>query len=203
MAQSAGKLDIYNMALGFVGTRTIASPNERTPEAIQCELYWDRARRSALRDYPYNFAQRRIQLAGKPLPEVYENEWRFCYGWPDKVLKVHRVHSPGQMCGGGDTPFAVQNDGLENIILCDADKAQATCTVDIEDISLWDELFVMAMARKLACLINVPLLKSNPNKVQELEQLYQMAIPRADSQNASEGKGKRGLDGWLSARGAW
>lgn len=203
MPSTASKLDIFNMALGFIGTRTIASANENTPEAIQCELYWDRARRSALRDYPYNFAQRRIQLAEKTLPEVYENEWRFCYGWPDKVLKVHRVHGPERCFMGGDAPFAVQNDGLENIILCDVDKAQAECTVDIEDISLWDELFVMAMARKLACLINVPLLKNNPNKVQELEQLYQMAIPRADGQNASEGKDKRSMDGWLAARGLW
>lgn len=56
MASTAGKLDIYNMALGFAGQRTIASPSENTPEAIQCELYWDRARRSALQDFPYNFA---------------------------------------------------------------------------------------------------------------------------------------------------
>ena len=48
MPSTASKLDIFNMALGFIGTRTIASANENTPEAIQCGLYWDRARRSAL-----------------------------------------------------------------------------------------------------------------------------------------------------------
>ena len=50
MASTAAKLDIYNMALGFVGARTVASPRENTPEAVQCELYWDRARRAALQE---------------------------------------------------------------------------------------------------------------------------------------------------------
>ena len=83
MASTAAKLDIYNMALGFVGARTVASPRENTPEAVQCELYWDRARRAALQDYPYNFACRRARLASKALPEAYAGEWRFCYGLPD------------------------------------------------------------------------------------------------------------------------
>ena len=51
------------MALGFIGTRAVAGPSERTPEAMQCALYWDRARRAALRDFPYPFAKRRIRLA--------------------------------------------------------------------------------------------------------------------------------------------
>ena len=92
MASTSGKLDICNMALGFLGTRTVASPNERTPEAVQCGLYWDTARRSALRDYPYRFAMSRVLLAEKPLPEVYARQWRFCYGLPDGCLKVHAVH---------------------------------------------------------------------------------------------------------------
>lgn len=88
MASTSSKIEIFNMALGFIGTRTIASEYERTPEAIQCNLYWDNARRTALRDYPYHFAVRRVALAEKPLPEEYSHEWGHAYAPPDKCLKV-------------------------------------------------------------------------------------------------------------------
>lgn len=205
MAQSAGRLDIYNMALGFIGTRTVASANENTPEAIQCSLFWDRARRSALRDFPYNFAQGRVELAQKMLPHVYAGEWRYAYAMPVNALKVHKVFAPGRSAEG--SPFCVHHSGAEanggSIILCSVQNAQAECTFDIEDISLWDELFIMAMARKLACLIAIPLLKNNPQKLQELVQLYQKAIPEAQGQDASESRGSKSADTWLCARGAW
>lgn len=202
MASTAGKLDIYNMALGFAGQRTIASPSENTPEAIQCELYWDRARRSALQDFPYNFALRRVRLAAKALPEAYAGEWRFCYGLPDSCLKLVGIYD-GTRGDFSVSPYQIRNEGQEVIVLTDTDQAWADCTVDVQEIRLWSELFVMSMARKLACLIAIPLLKNNPQKLQELEQLYQLALPRSDGHDASEGRGKARADSWLTARGLW
>ena len=202
MASTSGKLDIYNMALGFVGTRTVASPNERTPEAVQCELYWDAARRSALRDYPYSFSQRRVQLAQKVVPEVYAGQWRFCYGVPDGTLKIHAVHD-GRERTPLPGPWKTVNADGGMAILSNVHEAVADVTMDVEEVSLWDELFVMAMARKLASLIAVPLLKNNSAKVQELVQLYQMAIPQAEGQDASERESRPQPDSWLLARGTW
>lgn len=201
MASHAGRLDIYNMALGWVGTRTVASPNENCAEARACELYWDRARRAALEDYPYSFAQQRVKLAQKELPAVYEGEWDYCYGLPNLCLKVREVHSGRER--GRKMPYRLQLQGKEVIILSNVPDAMAEITLDVEDISLWDELFVMAMARKLATLIHTPLMKNQPQKQQELEQLYAMAIPRATGQDASESVGKEHLDSWLVARGMW
>ena len=202
MASTAGKLDIFNMALGFAGQRTIASTDENTPEAIQCALYWDRARRSALQDFPYNFAQRRVRLAAKALPEAYAGEWRFCYGLPEACLKLSGIYD-GAHGAFSAQPYQLRNEGQEVIILANADQAWADCTVDVQDIRLWPELFVLAMARKLACLIAIPLLKNNPQKLQELEQLYQRALPRADAQDASEGRRSAPADSWLAARRTW
>ena len=202
MASTSGKLDIYNMALGFVGTRTVASPNERVPEAIQCELYWDTARRAALRDYPYGFAQRRVLLAEKAMPDVYSGQWRFCYGVPDGALKIHAVHD-GRNREPLPRPWKTMNADGGRIILSDVDEAMADVTMDVEEVSLWDELFVMAMARKLASLIAVPLLKNNSGKVQELVQLYKMAIPQADGQDASERASRMRPDAWLLSRETW
>lgn len=202
MASTASRIDIYNMALGFIGTRTIASPNEKTPEAIQCELYWDRARRSALRDFPYSFAQRRVRLGQKPMPDVYEDEWEYAYGLPDGCLKVHAVHGVRHSRVRREE-WRLTGTGDELVILTQTELAMADCTIDVENVSLWDELFVMAMARKLAALVCVPLLKNNQAKLQELEQLYQMAIPRAEGQDASEREKEPRMDSWLAARGTW
>lgn len=202
MASTAGKIDIYNMALGFIGTRTVASPNENTPEAIQCSLYWDRARRTALRDYPYRFALQRIKL---PLladaPEVYSEQWKCVYSQPDKCLKVHSVYT-GRDCAH-KARFQIERCSLGNVILTDVEQAVALCTIDEEDLSLWDELFVLVMARKLASLIAIPLLKNNSGKLQELEQLYQAAVPRAEGHDASEGRERQPVDSWLQAREVW
>lgn len=201
MASTAGKIDIFNMALGFVGTRTIASGEERTPEAIQCNLYWDRARRAALRDYPYSFATRRVELARRPLPEACDRAWRFAYALPDSCLKVQRLGQDAEF--GRRTPFSIESDATGSILLCDLERAIAVCTFDVTDVARWDELFVLCMARKLACLVAVPLLKNNSGKVQELEQLYQMAIPASEGQDASERRERQELDSWLTIRGAW
>lgn len=199
---TSGRLDIYNMALGFIGTGTIGSPNERRPEAIQCELYWDRARRATLRDFPYNFATRRVRLAERFLPEVYADQWSHAYAWPEKALRVVKLIGEDQ-CTHRENDFSVRNVDSANVILTNVDVARADIIFDQEDISLWDDLFVMAMARKLACLICTPLVKNNQAKLQELEQLYQMAIPQADAMDASEHRRHRGADAWLVSRGGW
>lgn len=201
MPSTSGRLEIYNMALGFCGCRTVGSPNERCPEAIQCELFWGRARRSALRDYPYRFAVRRLLLPEKEMPAVYENEWLHAYGLPDSVLKVVRVHD-GHRRGLNKTPYAVQRCDEGELLLTDVEQAMVDAVVDVEDITQWDEAFVSAMARRLACLICVPLCKGE-GKLNGLVQLYQASIPVAEGADASESCDRKPDDSWLQARGGW
>lgn len=201
MASSANRLQIYNMALGLIGTRTVGSPNETTPEAIQCELFWDRARRDALRDYPYRFAIRRFRLPEKDVPDVYAGEWTHCYGLPDACLKVVRVHD-GRRRGVSKTPYAIQRGDEGEMLLCDVEQALIDCVVDVDDITTWDDAFVAAMARKLAVLICVPLCKGE-GKLNGLVQMYQAAIPIAEGADSSESYDRKPNDSWLLARGGW
>lgn len=201
MSSTSGRLEIYNMALGFCGCRTVGSPNEQAPEAIQCELFWDRARRSALRDYPYRFAVRRFRLPEKTLPEVYAGEWTHCYGLPDTALKVVRIHGGGKR-GLNKIPYAIHRGDEGELLLTDVEQAMVDAVVDVEDITQWDEAFVNAMARKLACLICVPLCKGD-GKLNGLVQLYQAAVPQAEGADASESYDRKPDDAWLQARGGW
>ena len=89
------QISVWNRALGFLGTRSVASEQENTPEALQCRLYWDSARRQVLRDFPWSFAQRRAWMPLVPLPEGFAPEFRFAYALPDDCLKVHEVRHEG------------------------------------------------------------------------------------------------------------
>lgn len=211
MASTAGKLDICNMALGFIGSRTIASLTENTPEAVWCALFWDRARRAALEDYPWNFATRRVRLAekaagpGEGIPgEIPEGggeagRWRHCYALPDGCLRVLGVGGDA----GGSAPFRPRGGGAGVVILSDEPGAWLEGIFDTPDVSLWSELFVMVMARRLACLIAIPLLKNNPGKLRELEQLYRLALPKATGRDAAEERRGPQSDAWLQARRVW
>lgn len=191
-----GKLTIFNMALGFIGTRMLASLNERTPEAAQCNLYWDLARKSALRDFPWPFCQKRIRLAPVDMPEAYAGEYGKAYAMPLNVIKVNRVND--------HAAFEIGEDKGSLLIFCDEEEAVACCTCDVENAALMDGLFVTALAYRLAMLIAVPLLKNNPYKVRELAQLYQAALPQAGAQAASEGRRARNTeDDWVLAREDW
>lgn len=209
MATDAGKIRIWNMALGYVGTRIVAAEDERCEEAVQCGLYWDAARRQALRDYPYNFARRRAYLAEVALPDVYAVEWAHAYALPDGWLKVHhlvaaKARRPGMPAGtaqGGRQPFllASTDQGAE-LLLTDASPALIDYTADVPDTSRFDDLFAGMLARKLAAMIAVALLKNNTGKVNELAQLYSSTLPDSRQANASEREERPTVDSWLAAR---
>ena len=55
-------------------------------------------------------------------------------------------------------------------------------------------------AGRLACLLAAPLLKSNSQKIAELEQLYSASLPQARQSDASERRPLPLPDSWLQAR---
>lgn len=195
------QISIWNRALGFLGTRNVASERENTPEALQCRLYWDSARRQVLRDFPWSFAQRRVWLARLPLPEGFEREFRFAYALPDDCLKVHEVRHEGI----APRPFSLARNmadaaGSGAFLVTDAARALLLYTGDVRNSRLFDDLFAHMLSRKLAALIAVPLLKNNSQKVGELEKLYAESLPQARQATASERRESAPDDAWLTAR---
>lgn len=212
----AGTLHIWNMALGWVGARTIASEDENTQEAVQCRLFWDNARRQVLRDYPWPFARRRAWLARLPLPEGWEGEYAHAYALPADCLKVlalrgtvegagasgaNGTHGLGG-AGGVSLPWtlAYHPEAARQTLLCNAGAALLTYSADVRDAGLYDDLFVHLLARRLAALVAAPLLRGNAAKVREMEELYRAALPAAREASASEVPTVLCRDSWLEAR---
>lgn len=194
------KMTVWNMALGWVGTSTVASESENTPAAIQCGIYWDSARRQSLRDYPWNVAQRRVWLAEIPMLEGWEKEYSHAYALPDDCLKASKLMADGHK----ETRFGIGYNPAtaSRALLANADRALLLYTADIGDACLADDLFAAVLSRKLATMIAVPLLRNNSQKVQELEQLYRAAIPNALEADAGEGADAERPDSWIQSR-AW
>lgn len=199
----ASKIAIWNMALGWVGTRTVASETEHTQEAIQCGLYWDNARRQTLRDYPWGFAMARAFPAEIPVPQGWD-EYPHAYALPDDCLKALTLRTP-------DMPrvprrqsaylrIVLDKHGGRTVLLTDVARPVLQYTADVDNPELFDDLFIDVLARKLAAMIAVPLLKNNTAKVNELEQLYRAAIPAARNADAAETYERDAPDSWLCAR---
>lgn len=174
------QIAIWNRALGFLGARSIAAEDENTPEA--------------LRDYPWAFAQRRAWLARVALPTGFEQEYRFAYALPESCLKAHEVRHEGLL----PRPFCLARDpaGDATILLTSASRALLLYTEDVRHCHQFDDLF----AHMLACLLAAPLLKSNSQKIAELEQLYSASLPQARQSDASERRPLPLPDSWLQAR---
>lgn len=195
----ASKIEIWNMALGFIGTRTVAGETERTPEAVQCNLFWDNARRMVLSQFPFNFAQKKRLLAEKKIEETFKSQWKYAYGMPSDCINPQAITDTNNFYERKYFEIVLTETG-EKVLLCNKNPCTLRYTADVTDTSLYSELFINALAYKLASLIVIPLLKNNSNKRQELEQLYQMTIADAVQLNARQGKEKPYVDSWIAAR---
>lgn len=194
----SSKIGIWNMALGFLGTRTVAAEDENTPEAIQCGLYWDNARRQALRDFPWNFAQRRAWLAPVAVPAGWDREYRHAYALPVDCLKAIQVLHEGQ----SESHFVLAHDAARTctVVLTNVEAALLCYSADVQQVQVFDDLFQSVLARKLSALLCIPLLKASTNTMVELEKLYRDALAGATGANASERLEQVSDDSWLMAR---
>lgn len=85
-------------------------------------------------------------------------------------------------------------------LLTDASRALLLYTEDVQNSRLFDDLFAHTLARKLAALVAVPLLKNNSRKAVELEQLYAESLPAARLASATEGQKNASPDPWIASR---
>ena len=197
----ASKISIINMALGWLGAPPIASLQEKRPEAIYAVQYYDSALETTLRDHPWNFAQKRASLAPIDVPPGYAGVYENAYAMPVDVVKAHKVIDASE----NDFSFvlALSEDGGAKIILTNVESAFLAYTALVAIPELYDPDFVRALARRLAADIATPILKNNPQKVQEAETLYDRAIGKARLSDYREGKPEDEEDvSWIQARTA-
>lgn len=177
-------IEICNQALLFVGTRTIASMEEPTPEASYCRQFYDQAVQVVLRDHPWGFAQRREALAEALAPEGWQSEYAYAYAYPLDCLQAHYL-----MLGEERSQaFTLGADNERTLLFTNLPDAVLAYTAYIKDESRFDPLFTEALSRKLQCLLTKPILKGNSRAVQEAETIYARTLGDAKTADAREGR---------------
>lgn len=195
----ASKIAICNMALGWLGAPPIASLQENRPEARYADQYYDLALEQCLRDHRWNFAQRRVRLAEMDVPEGYTSIFEAAYAVPVDCLLAHTVLDEG----GNEMEFelALAPDGASKMIVTHGPSAFLSYTARVDITELFDPNFSRALARRLAADLAVPVLKNNPQKIQEAETLYLNALKAAQLADAREGKPEEVPETeWITAR---
>lgn len=195
----ASKISIINMALGWLGAPPIAALTEKRPEAIYASQYYDSALEQTLRDHKWNFAQRRKRLAALNVPDGYQGVYENAYALPVDCLHAHTVLDVAD----NTFPFIVSlaEDGGPKILLTNVSGAYLGYTALVTSPELYDPNFVRVLSRRLSADIAVPILKNNPQKVQEAETLYDRELMRAKLSDYREGKPEDEEDvSWIKAR---
>lgn len=195
---TTSEVSICNMALGWVGTRSIAALSENSPEARACSQFYGPAREQTLRDHAWNFAQARVTLAEVTVPAEYP-EYAYAYAWPSDCLRALKVRSTA----GGDEDFEVvlSTSGASRMILTNAEAAVLIYTKNVRDPAVFDPLYVRALARRVAADIGKVFFKNNQQAMQELETYYLNEIRKAQTQDAGEGKPEPVEEStWITAR---
>lgn len=195
---ATSEVSICNMALGWVGTRSIASLTENSPEARACGQFYGPAREQTLRDHAWNFAQARVTLAGVTVPDEYP-EYSYAYAWPSDCLRALKVRD----ASGAEAEFEVvlATSGASRMILTNAETAVLVYTKNVSDPAVFDPLYVRALARRIAADIGKVFFKNNQQAMQELETYYLNEIRKAQTQDAAEGKPEDVAEStWITAR---
>lgn len=191
-------VSICNMAMGWLGARSIAVLTENSPEARSCNKFYGPAREQTLRDHAWNFAEARVALASITVPAEYP-EYAYAYAWPSGCLRVLKVNN----ALGGSEKFKIARAADESgrMILTNAKNAVLVYTANVSDPVTFDPLYVRALARRLAADTCPELLKGNLKKAQEQETYYLNEIHKAQARDAGEGEGEEPEeDTWLVAR---
>ncbi len=189
---AASVVQICNLALSHLGAAAIVSLTERSAEAMACALHFEPCRDSVLRDYPWNFATKRVVLAERS--GEMRRDWGHVYSLPSDCLLARDLLP--------DAPFVIESNdqGTTRLLLTHQPQARLLYTARVEEPTLYDPLFVEALAWKLAVQICMPLTRDK-NSLQLCQSLYLNTLSLAQRADGNEGQDDRPPEAeWILAR---
>ena len=170
MAQS--KIDCCNSALQKLGASSILNFTD-SKEGRQCAIAYDSNRRSELRNHPWAFATKRVQLAADSTAPAFD--FLYQYTLPADCVKV-------LLPADSNLDWVIEGG---KILTNWAAPLNVRYTADIDTEALWDPLFYDALAISLAIDLCESITNSTSKKA-ALDQEYLAAIGRAKKANAFE-----------------
>lgn len=198
----ASVVNIYNMALSKIGvTQRVSSLTEETEQRRTCSLWYEQCRDQVLRAYPWGFARTSEALA--LLSETPPPGWGYAYAYPTSCLLARAITTAAGCRASSLTyryedyeplwinsqqvPFTIQYSATtsQRIIATDLEAAYLVYTRQISDTTLFDPLFVNALACLLASEAGRAL-RADARLVREVAAEYQSAIAYAAAMTQNE-----------------
>ena len=187
----SGKIDICNLALAQLGENPVSSLTEKSENARRLDLLYEPERKAVLRAHEWGFSQRWDNLKALALPpeEIPEGFGSKAWAYPAKALMVTRVLAAGGREPGRDwqwKEFYSASQGVRALAVNkESEKLRVCYTADIEDTTLFDDLFVKAFSLDLAAAL-AQTITGKEDLGSLCLQKYQLLIDEARIANMSE-----------------
>lgn len=192
MPSTQSEIDVINKALVLLGESQITSRDDNNENARVMDALYDSCRDSLLRECPWNFAVRRVQLASAGTPTF--GNYSDLYNAPSDLLYVMYTQNFESYTVENNQLVADPSDGLTNGVLNLLYIARVT------DTSKCDSLFVEALSLKLALDACENINESNTKK-EYLVRRYEEVLSRAKRYNGQEDTAQALVeDVWITAR---
>jgi hypothetical protein len=172
---ASSDVNVCNIALQALGTGSIASLTEGSKAAVLCNALYADTLDEALRDHPWNFAQRRVALAQESAAPVYGFTYSYALPTDPYCLRVHEIDPD-------DAEFRVEGRHL----LTDETAVNILYTARVTATTEWDSAFTAAFAAKLASYLAYPLTQ-NMGLVTMMEKKYAARLSEARTLDSQEG----------------
>jgi len=188
------KVEIVNIALARLGESPIQSLDEGTVPANMAKVFYDPARRSALRDFPWNFA-----LATRRLARLSEapSDFLFAFSLPADCLKSVRLRREGvsDFVNTQQLRYVVRGGQ----VLTNEEAVTLEYVADVQDTSLFDDKFIEAMTYKLASELAMPV-KGSVELMANYANIYSAKMTQAAALSAGEEEESLSDNPYLEAR---
>jgi hypothetical protein len=178
-------VEIANRAITFLGGATITALTDDTKEGRACNRLYEQTRDQCLRDYPWNFAIKRVQIAANTISPVFE--YTNAFDWPSDCLRIIEVDTTEEWAVEGRQIVSDASAPLDVVYLH-----------QVTDANLFDALFIEAYALRLAADIAYDITASQ-TVAQNAETKYMAKLQQARLVDAQESLPASELS-WLEVR---
>ncbi len=195
------KVKIYNMALAYLGVTAITSVSEGSVSANRVGNFYDRVRGQLLEKFPWNFAKKMMALSQTTEPAT--GDYDYAYTLPSDCLKPLSTNQDADYRIFGNT-LLISYDDSE--LTDDDDLLYLTYIYQIEDESLYSELFVKLFSLALAVEL-APQFAVSTGKIEVLEAKHLDAMAEAETMDWAQDNENTinafepDEDSWITARG--
>lgn len=185
----SSKIEIVNVALGYLGAQPVSDVDEKTEQAKRARLFYDMTRDSVLRSFPWAFALKQWNCPAVKAAPVFKD---FKYGCSvaNDCLRVLHAVDPN-----------VRYERAGRYIYSDENPIDVIGIRRVDSEVEFDAVFSEVFALKLACNLSV-VLADDKGLRDRLRNDYEMLIKTAQVKSALEGPAQeyRYESSWLNAR---